>query len=340
MDALTVLPFEPDWTEPVRERLAWLTDIQASAEEAAEQRIALRGLERAELRYRALALQPREAAALRSWLYGAAGKLLAVPFWPDAVRVTAAAAPGATALFVAPDASDGSRRIAPGARALLWRDPHTWELVEVVNAQPTSPGNAVVTVAPLVTTWPAGSYLVPAVATRLAEPSSRPLTRSIEEADELRFLAETEELIGTRIQATAGNATSTLKYGLPLHVPSLDGVQYELTVRVTNLGLANIVADLNGLTFIEGDGVIGPGETRFFRRVEQGDGATTLRLNLHAATSAGTIDCVAYGPSVLRLDTAAELVADAELDFAGGGWAPFDGSVVALTQNYRTGLIR
>jgi len=497
-----VFPFEPDWSEPFRERLAWLTDVQPSAEEAAEQRIALRALERTELRYRALATQAREAAALRSLLYGAGGKLLAVPFWPDALRITASLSPGATDI---PLLTTIGRRLQAGALALLWRDPHTWEKIEIAltretyvfdsgflepsvitqsNAAPfggsdqwLNPANAgasddaratvslsaaetayalylrgfslpaelaqaieitgfevevegfrtlvsagstaiglfllkedgawfspanknfvlpegpsdsvtvqggpadkwglasipaatftgnwgivlqasvqsgaadfaidrvrfrlyftllsplVRAAAGLAGTWPQGSYIVPLLRARLEPPATRPLTAAMEEAEELRFLCETEELLGTRIQTSGGSGT--IKYFLTVANPSVAGVSYEFSVRVTNVGSKNVLIGNNFGVSV----TVAPGETRTVLLTAAGDGVTLAALLFLADNAGDALDCIAFAPSVRRLDTEEELVADADLDFQ-GAWAANGGASITLTQNVNTGLVR
>jgi hypothetical protein len=112
-----VFSLPPDWSEPVRERLAWLTDVMRSYN-GREQRTALRSVPRVAVSYRGVALGGREAAILSSLLYG--GRTQAryiVPLWHCARKLAATAAPGDQSVSVDTLGS----RFAPGGYCVIWR---------------------------------------------------------------------------------------------------------------------------------------------------------------------------------------------------------------------------
>lgn len=162
-----VFPFEPDWSEPVVERLAWATDV-LTAYSGAEQRIALRRHPRHQLDYRALPLEARAAAALEALLYGRQAERFLVPWWPDQSGLEAPAGAGSFAL----ELDTRFRRFRAGGQLLLWGDPFTWELHEILSLDDVS----LVLVEPTVAAWPAGSLALPLIpGARL--PDSQPLGR-------------------------------------------------------------------------------------------------------------------------------------------------------------------
>lgn len=122
----------PDWSEPVRERPSYLTDILRSHSDS-EQRIQLRERPRTLVSYRVLT-EGRESAALAAQIWNQQGKLLGVPFWPDAQPLLVSAAATDTEIEV----ETTYRRFAEGELVLLWRDQFTFEYAEIVTVNPTS----------------------------------------------------------------------------------------------------------------------------------------------------------------------------------------------------------
>jgi len=138
-------PFIPD--VEVREPVEWLTDVLTA--ETFEQRIAL-GLPRRTVAYNFELGADRYAEAellMRSNILGD----WYVPFWPDAMRITAAVSAGAGSITV--DTSNRDLRTL----AMAWQDDDIYELVTIA-----SDGGSSVTLTGVTTNaYPVGSVLVP-----------------------------------------------------------------------------------------------------------------------------------------------------------------------------------
>lgn len=186
---LAVFPFDPDWSDGIGERPAWLTDVLPGYTDA-EQRIALRRHPRFQLEYRIHALDARESAALEALLYGWQANKFAVPLWPDALRLEANAAAGATTIQL----TAAMRRFAAGGRLLLWRDPYTYELATIQTVNPSS----IALTAPLAQAWNADglTWVLPALVGRLDD--SQPVRRPAPFASQLtvRFECEPQPGLG------------------------------------------------------------------------------------------------------------------------------------------------
>jgi hypothetical protein len=157
-----ILTQDADWSEPVEERHEYLTDI-LSAYTSAEQRVQLRTLPRFGLKFRLLLHTAEEAARFESDLWRLGARRVKVPLWPDATPLTAAAAPSETFL----ECETATRRFWAGHSAMLWRDPGTYEIVEVDSVTP----EGLTLSAGLVGDWLADgrTYLVPILLGRLED---------------------------------------------------------------------------------------------------------------------------------------------------------------------------
>lgn len=80
---ILLFPFPPNWTRPVIERLAWLTDVMASRANV-EQRARLRARPRRSYEYRILTRDNQERIRLHNRLTAWQGRPYALPVWPDA----------------------------------------------------------------------------------------------------------------------------------------------------------------------------------------------------------------------------------------------------------------
>lgn len=145
-------PLVPDWTQPVRESLEWLTDILQASRTPVSQHRALRSVPRRRLAWRALAgAQDRRLADLMLADRGA--RTWWAPIWPDVQGVDVDLADDASTLPCMTAGFD----FAAGGRALLWRSPRQWQLVDLtaVAADHLVLGGAVGAA------WPAGTMLFP-----------------------------------------------------------------------------------------------------------------------------------------------------------------------------------
>ncbi|MBK8002385.1 MAG: hypothetical protein IPK12_00230 [Gemmatimonadetes bacterium] len=148
---LVPFTFTPDWSAPVEDAKAWLTDIIRASTDL-EQRIALRAKPRRLLRYSVLCLDPREAAFLDQLVWGWNAYAFGVPLWPHATPVTAAVALGAVLV----PCDTATREFAAGQQALLIRDPYTWEAFTIGSVAPLQLGVS----GTIKAAWPAGLTLV------------------------------------------------------------------------------------------------------------------------------------------------------------------------------------
>lgn len=189
---LQVFSPDPDWRMGVRERTAWLTDVLPSPY-GGEQRVELRRHPRTHLAFRVATLDARASARLEALLYGWQGNRYAVPLWPDAVQITAPVAPGATSVA----APTVLRRFAAGGRMLLWRDIHTYELLEIETVASESLGLAEGAVG----AWAADgrTFAIPVLVGRL--PATQPLRRLAGFAAEATVEFELEPQPGTEPSA-------------------------------------------------------------------------------------------------------------------------------------------
>ncbi len=115
----------PDWTQPVIETLAWLTDVQVALAGTVT-RTPLRDAPRRSWEFAVLA-DRRERRFVEHALFDWTGRVWALPVFVDTTWCRAAVPAGATEIPVATAGLD----FAVGSLAMLWRDVATYELVEV-----------------------------------------------------------------------------------------------------------------------------------------------------------------------------------------------------------------
>ena len=167
----------PNWSEPLTETLAWLTDVQVAVAGTVT-RTPLREAPRRSWEFAILA-DRRERRRIEHALFDWTARVWALPVFVDTTHLRAPLAVGATQIVV--DA--GGLDFAVGSLAMLWRDVATYELVEVAqiaNAQ-------LVLRAPTRRAWPVGTRLIPCRTARLTDaPELRRLNDRIVSA-QLRF---------------------------------------------------------------------------------------------------------------------------------------------------------
>lgn len=148
----------PDWSQPLVERLIWLTDV-IEARDGTEQRISLRKIPRREIDYHVVA-SGREARATEALLWGWQGRIYALPMWQDIQRLTAAVSVGATSITV--DTTD--REYAVGSLVILMAADGTNEVIEISGVSSGSLSLAT----PAQQSWLVGTPIMPARLARLA----------------------------------------------------------------------------------------------------------------------------------------------------------------------------
>lgn len=153
---------DPDWTEPIRERAEYMTQI-LSAYAGQEQRIQMRKTPRTRVAYRVLTADKRDHAALEVQLWGAQAKVYGVPFWPDAQPLLVAVNPGDTVVQV----TTQYRQFAANGLVVLWRDMHTSEANSIISVA----AGSITLSFPAVAAWPADgrTYVIPMLPGRLPD---------------------------------------------------------------------------------------------------------------------------------------------------------------------------
>lgn len=155
---VVVFGHQPNWSEPVRERLGWLTDVLTS-QAGTEQRIGLRAAPRRGLEYALMTRERNESNRLETLLLGWQSRLFALPVWTDYQALDAALPAGSLTI---PCTTDGYE-FAAGGLALLWRAHDDYEALEV---DTVGTGSIAVKTATLAE-WPAGTRLYPVRLARL-----------------------------------------------------------------------------------------------------------------------------------------------------------------------------
>lgn len=149
----------PDWTEPVIETLAWLTDVQIAVAGTVT-RTPLRDAPRRSWEFAVLA-DRRERRWVEHALFDWTGRVWALPVFVDTTWCRAAVPAGATEIPVATVGLD----FAVGSLAMLWRDVATYELVEVAQIASDRIGLR----APTRRAWSIGTRLFPCRTARLTD---------------------------------------------------------------------------------------------------------------------------------------------------------------------------
>ena len=149
----------PDWTEPVIETLAWLTDVQVALAGTVT-RTPLRDAPRRSWEFAVLA-DRRERRWVEHALFDWTGRVWALPVFVDSTWCRAAVPAGATEIPVASAGLD----FAVGSLAMLWRDVATYELVEISDIT----SERLHLRAPTRRAWPTGTRLIPCRTARLTD---------------------------------------------------------------------------------------------------------------------------------------------------------------------------
>ena len=151
----------PDWTEPVIETLAWLTDVQVAVAGTVT-RTPLRDAPRRSWEFAVLA-DRRERRWVEHALFDWTGRVWALPVFVDTTWLRAPLPAGATEILVATAGLD----FAVGSLAMLWRDVAIYELVEISGI--TGEGLRILLRAPTRRAWPIGTRLMPCRTARLTD---------------------------------------------------------------------------------------------------------------------------------------------------------------------------
>lgn len=163
---VVVFGHAPNWEQPVRERLNWLTDV-LTTQAGTEQRIGLRDAPRRAFEYALATLSRHETNRLETMLLGWQSHLFAVPVWTDAQTLTADLPAGSLSI----PCTTADYEFASNGLALLWLAHDNYEAVEV----DVVGGSALSLKSATLADWPAGARLYPIRLGRL--PQRQGLTR-------------------------------------------------------------------------------------------------------------------------------------------------------------------
>ncbi len=169
----------PNWSEPLTETLAWLTDVQIAVAGTVT-RTPLREAPRRSWEFAVLADRV-ERRWVEHALFDWTARAWALPVFVDTTRLGATLVVGAVEIPVDTTGLD----FAVGSLAMLWRDVATYELIEIVQI-----ANGRVSLrAPTRRAWPIGTRLMPCRTARLTDaPELRRHTDSLV-SSQLRFEA-------------------------------------------------------------------------------------------------------------------------------------------------------
>ena len=149
----------PDWTEPVIETLAWLTDVQVAVA-GTTTRTPLRDAPRRSWEFAVLA-DRRERRWVEHALFDWTGRVWALPVFVDTLWLGTFVPLGAMQIVFDTTGLD----FVVGGLAMLWRDVAAYELVEVAQIA----NDRILLRAPTRRAWPTGTRLIPCRAARLTD---------------------------------------------------------------------------------------------------------------------------------------------------------------------------
>lgn len=155
---VTPWPWQPDWSQGVGEVLEWMTDITES-ENGSEQATAMRLSPRRSMDFN-VGAEGKARQAMEVALAGWSGRVWSLPVWPDEQLLQTPVSAGSV---IIPAATIGRDFYPGGLAMLLGADFRDYEVVEVL----TQTASQIELKRPTVRTWPAGTALYPARASRL-----------------------------------------------------------------------------------------------------------------------------------------------------------------------------
>lgn len=155
-----VFSFDHNWTEPVIERLTWLTDV-LQHRDASEQRRQPRRHSRRQLEYAALPVTQIERQRLDNFIWSKHKGAMLLPIWTDAQVLQSTAASGQPVVSISTPTYDYDA----GQYLILWRDFETYEAVQIQSLI----SSAVTLSENLVATWTPGTIVCPARLARMSQ---------------------------------------------------------------------------------------------------------------------------------------------------------------------------
>lgn len=186
-----LFPFRPDWSVPVRETLAWLTDVRTSRQDY-EQRAAVRQRPRRSLDFQALVLDNAQRRRFRAYLFAHTKTPLYLALPMDETPLTADAPAASSSLDFDSEFLDFN----DGGKLALYEDENNFEIVEIDTVGDESTTLAGETANP----WTTKTSAIPVVRALVEPIEIIRLTDSIEEAAaSFRILAQDVPLAPHRL---------------------------------------------------------------------------------------------------------------------------------------------
>lgn len=128
---LPVWTIKPNWSEPIVERLEWLTDVMISRI-VTEQRAGVRLTPRRQFEFKVNPTN-RERSYLELWLHRMGAEECLLPLWHDVGRLSAGVTVGSTRIPL----DTTYREFEEGGLAILIADTWTWEVVGITTLDDT-----------------------------------------------------------------------------------------------------------------------------------------------------------------------------------------------------------
>jgi len=167
-----VWPFPPNWTQPVRETLDWLTDV-IGAYRGNEQRIEVRSKPRQSFEYTST-VKNNESAIADNLLWGNQNLPWGLPLWLGRTTLGASVSIGATSLTV----NTVNKGFYEGGYAIILKDSLNYEVVEIDTLTDTT----ITPVDPTTGAWASGTRVYPLVIARMpGSITSRRITDALTE---------------------------------------------------------------------------------------------------------------------------------------------------------------
>jgi hypothetical protein len=190
IENIPVWPIEPNWNEPVKETLEWLTDIMTSPT-GAEQRRCLRKYPRKDVEF-SVAVEGADRAYLDQFFRSHGGKPVYLPLWFEAYWLTANAAAGSSTLPIN-QANNGGIKAGDILFIGSLGRASDYELVEVASVGT----NSVTLVSPLETDWPRTAKVHPVRKARIpTQPAVRKLTdQASSVTPQFRIMQENDDVV-------------------------------------------------------------------------------------------------------------------------------------------------
>lgn len=183
---ITVFSVPPDWSEGVKEKISYLTDVLKSYSDN-EQRRGLRQFARRAIAYRAVALTARNAAGMESLIWGWQNQPYGVPWWQDSQPLTSDISAGSFSIPV----NTADRMFAAGGLVVIWQDEFTFEALNIVSLT----GSALVLSSPTQFSWKAGpgTRVIPVFLCRLGSSVKVDRITSFADQVDVEFIGEAQQ---------------------------------------------------------------------------------------------------------------------------------------------------